>query len=198
MPSVAASSNEIPSDSRSLTAVWGGLHEYPSFAEAAKYVTQKLEELTLEKPREIYTKGPVDDFKGLLFTKFSLMQARDHVIDVMRQEYLTETSWVKPDKPIQERAVSDFLLGLKRVLVSWGFNKQQISVDIDSMNVHNDDKMVVRVVEKNSQLELEWSPAWQQWQEFMVDKEVKGLTDKFQELLGRASKGKGKGKKGPE
>ena len=67
---------------------------------------------------------------------------------------------MKPDKPIQERAVSGFLLGLKRLLVSWGFNKQQIHVDIESMNIHNDDKMIARMLDQNGQLEVEWAPAW--------------------------------------
>ena len=58
--------------------------------------------------------------------------------------------------------------------------------------------MYVRMLDQDGQLEVEWAPAWHQWQEFMMDKEVRGLTEKFQELIGRATKGKGKGKKGPE
>ena len=68
-------------------------------------------------------KGEGDEFKGLLFTKLSSMLVRDHVVETMRKEFQTHDTWVKPDKPIQERAITGFLLGLKRLLVQWGFSK---------------------------------------------------------------------------
>ena len=33
--------------------------------------------------------------------------------------------------------------------------------------------MIVRILEQNGQLELEWDAAWQHWQGFMVDEEVR-------------------------
>ena len=75
--------------------------------------------------------------------------------------------------------MTGFLLGLKRLLVSWGFNKQQISVDIESMIIHNEDKMIARILEQDGQFELEWAAVWQKWQEFLHDKEVKVLVTKF-------------------
>ena len=42
MPSTAALSNGLSTDPRSCTALWGGLHEYSTFADAAKYAIHRL------------------------------------------------------------------------------------------------------------------------------------------------------------
>ena len=84
----------------------------------AKYGTAKLQSLTLEKLIEIYTKNKGNDFKGLLFTKFSSMHVRDQVVGIIRKELTSKKAWVKPNKQAQKHAVSGFLLSLKRVLVS--------------------------------------------------------------------------------
>ena len=47
------------------------------------------------------------------------------------------------------------------------------------MIIYNEDKMIVRILELDGQLELEWVVVWQKLQEFMYDKEVKVLVIKF-------------------
>ena len=61
----------------------------------------------------------------------------------------------------------------------------------------NDDNMIMKIIDNDAVLELEWGTAWKAWQEFFDDEEVKGLMSKFQELISRGAKGKGKGKVGP-
>ena len=168
------------------------------FCSPVNYVTGKLQTSTLEKFIETFTKSEGDDYKSLLFAKLSPMQVRDQVVDVMRKELTSENTWVKPDKSVQERAISGFLLGLKRVLVSWRFSKQQINANVDMKHLTNEAKIIVHIAEKDGQLEPEWATAWQQWQEFMVDKEVRSLAEKFHELMARSTKDTGKGKVGPE
>ena len=85
-------------------------------------------------------------------------------------------------------------IGLKRVLVSWGFSKQQISVDIDMMSMTNDEKLIINIEEKEGVYELNWAKAWQQWKEFILDKEVTASMQKFYDLMERRAKSKGKGK----
>ena len=83
------------------------------------------------------------------------MHIKDHVIEVMRKELTSRSAWVKPDKPAQERAISGFLLGLKRVLVGWGFSKQQLNANIDMKHLMNEEKTIVRIIEKDGQSGLE-------------------------------------------
>ena len=65
------------------------------------------------------------------------------------------------------------------------------------MQMTNDDDMIVKINDNEGVLELEWGVAWKAWQEFFDDEDVKGLVNKFQELIARGVKGKGKGKVGP-
>ena len=67
----------------------------------------------------------------------------------MHKELTSGTAWVKLDVPVKERAISGFLLSLKRVLVGWGFSKQQIKNSIDLKYLTNEEKMIVHIVEKD-------------------------------------------------
>ena len=82
--------------------------------------------------------------------------------------------------------------------MQWGFAKQQIRADIESMCMinANDDEVIVKIVEYEGSKVLEWFPVWHQWSEFIEDNKVKLLIEKFQDLMARGAKGKGKGKDG--
>ena len=61
---------------------------------------------------------------------------------------------------VYERVIIGFFGGLKRVLVSWGFSKQQINVDIDMMWMSNDEKCMINIEEKERVSKLKWPKAW--------------------------------------
>ena len=51
------------------------------------------------------------------------MNVRVNVVDMMRKESFAEILWVETDKFVQERVVVGCLLGLKCLLISWGFDQ---------------------------------------------------------------------------
>ena len=189
-------SQEEAGDTRARTTVWGGLQQLGSLKEITKWIQETLQELNLEISKEIYVKSDASVFKGLVFAKFSSQGVRDEVVEAMKKNLEAESSWVKPDKPIKQRASDSFLLGVKRVLVSWGFGKQQIKVDTEERCMKDGDTEIVKVTEKDGAMELEWSPAWKDWQAFMTEESVVELIAKFHSMMETAGKSTGKGKKG--
>ena len=181
---------ELKEDARSRCAVWGGLKG--SFEEAVQWVKNELEKLDIPPlVPEFFVKTGDGNFRNILFTKFDSKQQRDEVVQKMRQRFKDEIedAWVKPDMPVKVRAVNGFLLGLKHLLTSWGYNKAAVKVDLDFLTLTVADEEVVRIVES----EMKWHASWEAWDIFMKDDVVVELKQKFDLLMSRSG-GKGKGK----
>ena len=93
------------------------------------WITNKLWEEWLPQPAEIYYKG---NFKGFFFCRFDTIADRDKVVDNIRRLHMkiqNETVWSNADLPPDVRIPEHFLFGLKKLLVSWGYTREQLWVD---------------------------------------------------------------------
>ena len=92
-----------------------------------------------------YSKG---EFKGLLWFKFDSCAARDKVVDVISKEQLSMQGsriWIAPDSPLPVRVEKKFLFGLKKLLLSWGWQGFETRVDVSSRTLTIDGHVVVVV-----------------------------------------------------
>ena len=81
------------------------------------------------KAEDIFWKG---DWNGMLWVKFAREADRKKGIDMLKECELGSGAWVTQDRPVEERAVGSFLLGFKRQLVEWGFDRREVQVDVES------------------------------------------------------------------
>ena len=85
--------------------------------------------------------------------------------------------------------MNGFLLGMKRLLVSWGYTKTHVYADLDAFLLRTGDEEIVKIIDSK----LQWHADWSSWAEFMNDPSVQELVTKFDELMSKSG-GKGKGK----
>ena len=113
----------------------------------------------------------------------------------------TKKPWAQVDRPLDQRTAGSVLLAFKRMLVEWGYGKQQVKVDTDACTLQVDGKEILKAKVSDYTLQLQWSDgAWESWEDLQSSAEFDGLRKSAQEKLDRAkgfaSTGtKGKGKK---
>ena len=96
--------------------------------------------------------------------------------------------------------MGSFLLGFKRQLVDWGFNKRDIQVDLENHpgTVQVGGPTVMSACIRAGSLVVSWShPTWGAWSDLVSSLEYKTLVNKAEEKLRKGgNRGKGKGTKG--
>ena len=102
---------------------------------------------------------------------------------------------MKLEMPLAIRVVEGFLFCLKKVLISWGYGKQEVKVEVEGANKHLlfMQEKVLEVKIEDGKLHLQWHSSWKSWDELQSSKEILDLIDKSNERLNLA-KGHGKGK----
>ena len=99
------------------TALFGGLDKFTNEPEAKEWLKQRLTQLGVETPADIYTKGT---FTGILFARFSCGAVRDGVASAFwkaRLEYGGKLTWSRPDLPLEQRVPESFLFALRKQLM---------------------------------------------------------------------------------
>ena len=90
------------------------------------------------------------------------------------------------------------LLGLRRQLNTWGFDRRAVKVDDDNLSLAVLGKTVATARVKGGRIEIEWlDPTWGMWKDLQDAPEFKKLIEDNNERLARAAenvKGGGKGK----
>ena len=127
-PRIGIASSSGAQDGRALTAVFGGLSALNTFEDTSNWVRSEIQKLNLVNPVDMFTKDPDNNFKGMLFAKFSTTKERDDVVQGFKTISMDreQSQWVKPDLPASIRAPQSFLFGMKRMLVDWSFEKSSI------------------------------------------------------------------------
>ena len=104
--------------------------------------------------------------------------------------------WAKIDYPLPIGVQHSFLYGLRKLLLTWGFDKRAIAVDEIQMLLKIGDCQVVNTEVINGKFICNLRSLWLQWKDFQNDTDVKNL---LQVAADKSSKGpppgKGKGKK---
>ena len=185
---------------REATVVFTGLDGM--LANSKEFIDKHLENMKLPIPLDAFHKG--ETFKGVLHYKFDNHQAAAEVIkkfDQAKVQYKDKSILCKADLPVEQRVPLSFILGLRRLLLSWGFDRKNLKVNdaIPLLSVGGD-KVVSAHVE-GSHIHVEWfDHEWASWDALQSSPGFKELIDSANTRLGHsaeAKKGRGKGYKGP-
>ncbi|CAE8688875.1 unnamed protein product [Polarella glacialis] len=179
---------------RACTAVLGGLAGLTSQQDAEAWLIDKL--ASLSGPMLVNTYIKSEEFRGILFAKFKDSFERDIAVALLRSASLKQSGqdvWAKEDLPIEARAPKSFLLGLKRLLKSWGFNKVTVDGGFTCLSMSSECAVTVKC--SDGQLQYKWNDSWANWKDFQESQELRELTRQASDMLQKTQdNGKGKGK----
>ena len=144
----------------------------------------------------MYIKG--NEFKGILFLKFSNTGMRDNAIHQFLNastDFHGNRMWMAADKPIEVRVPMQILRNIRKELISWDFSSASLWIDENTSSLYWNGDFIMSTEVKNSSLQLAFGPTWQA---FLADSRLKelvlqGNSSLQQSFLSRA-KGKGQGK----
>ena len=183
---------------REATIVLGGLGD--NWEAAKDFVSGEVSKERLPEP---FFKG--DQFRGVMFYKYDNANEANQMVthfDRKKTQYKGQNVWCKHDSPIAQRVPLSFILGVRRLLISWGYNRKNLKVDdsIPRLSVGGDDVVTASVVD--NELKVDWLHSdWSSWTELVNALEFKALIDAAGTRLAQAAesrtKGGGKGHKGP-
>ena len=106
--------------------------------------------------------------------------------------------WAKHDLPTEQRVPESFLFGPKKTLCTWGYTNEEVYVDKVYQSLKVAGEVIVTANVRNGRFVTDWAKEWSEWSEFATSAEISALSAKATDILNRAAtKGKGKGKKGP-
>ena len=77
-----------------------------SLEAATNWVKEEIQKLNLDAPVDVFVEDMHGTFKGMVFAKFSSIQARDEVVEGFKTISISKEhpQWVKPDLPVNVRA----------------------------------------------------------------------------------------------
>ena len=181
--------------SDSLSIIIENLDVFASLAEAADWLRYHTSDMNMPTPLDIYVK---DDFSNIIFMKLKSVSERDEVLALLRSLALKRYEklvWSKIDMPLPIRLQLSFLWGLRKFLVSWGFDKSLIEVCADTQEIKIEDCSSVKTKVEAKNIEYEWYPAWKSWVEFQSSSELRKSMIDAKENVGKIpipSKGRDK------
>ena len=178
---------------KEFTLVVGGLGEHQTYDDAKTWLENKLWERWLPQPVKTYTKG---DFKGMLFCKYASKHDRDLVVEDLRPKHLAcngKNVWSKPDLPLNQRVSESVLFALKRLMVSWSYEKKSLWVDKDTNSLKIGGEIIMKVSVKDQTLAPSFGDGW--YDHIRCDEFEQVINDADAKLKSTPTKGLGKGKK---
>ena len=119
------------------TVIFGRLDKESTTEDAAVWLDAQLSKNGVPKPVNTFIKD--ENYKGRLWARFPTVEAMDAAILMFQNKTLMHgggadgKAWCNKDRPHHERTARGFLVGLKRLLVEWKFNKKALQFDDDTM-----------------------------------------------------------------
>ena len=116
------------------------------------------------KPRDIFTKG--DDFRGIIFAKLANKSQRDDAVSVLRRARCQQDGkdvWAKPDLQFEERTMRHFVLGAKRVITDWGYDKVGLWADPEKGTLSLGGERVMCATIESKVLKIDYGTGWQEF-----------------------------------
>ena len=135
-----------------------------------------------------------------MFCSFASETDRDEALEKLKSAALShhgENIWANASSPLNIRVPRSFLLGMRYLLIKWGFDKTLIRVDDVNMILFIDHVEHASACVVDNRLSVKWSISWESWSELYADADVKKLLKTAQTKLARGgtgSKGRGKSK----
>ena len=192
----SASATVSQMNARPATVLFGGFET--DFDDACAYINSELDKINAQRPTQFF-KG--DSFRGLVFCKFDNGRAAENIITAFNARPLKHKSSpisCKPDLPIDKRVSLSLLLGLRRQLISWGFDRRAVKVDDHTFVMSFSGKDVATTSVKENMVVIEWlDPTWGMWEDLQASPEFTKLigdNNKRLALAAESVKGGGKGK----
>ena len=190
------SKSVISGSARDNTIAIGKVPNASTIDQAKDWTREFCTKAGLPQPLEVFSKG---DFKGLAFAKCMSETHREQLIASINSS--SGETWANQDRPIDVRTAWGTLMGFKRILLGWGYNKACIKIDAVSGSLSVAGKEVLKVTVQDYVLNLAWSDGqWEEWGDLQKSSELTKLKDSGQEKLDRAKanasvtfKGAGKG-----
>ena len=176
-----------PMDSRSQTAVLGGLEALGSQATAVSWLHGKLLSLSGPAPKLTYIKS--DAFQGILFATFDTQLDRDTAVSLLRSAGLQQGIWASPDRPPPVRSARKFLFGAKRILKEKFHSPYAIRVDEDLLTMTVGGELAIEIKVTGHEVDYKWADEWLNWAEFQNSPDIKQLKAEAEAILTRASQG---------
>ena len=143
------------------TAIFDGFNTFTDSGDVKEWITNKLWDEWLPQPAEIYHKG--DTFKGIFFCRFDSVSERDKVVDNIRRLFLKIESnkiWSNADLPSDVRIPEHFLFGLKKILVSWGYENVWVKKETKSILLGKE--LILSVSLENMKMQLAFGTFWEE------------------------------------
>ena len=136
-PSWNSTPRAAPADERKITAVANGFTDMEE-EEAKEWIQNKLWDLWVPSPVDVYSKG---EFTGILFLKFRTEDEKEQAIKAVKENLLKRGDKkinMFPDTPPGDRIPQSFLFALKRLLLSpdWNYDRKCVWVDIPSKTLY--------------------------------------------------------------
>ena len=191
---------------RDLVAVIGNIPGADSFEAARKWVQDFCTTNNMKVPKDeaVFFKSR---FTGIVFAKFLSEIERNQFVDAVRaipkgfedMGDFTKKTWAKPDQPIDVRTSESVLFAVKRMLVTWGYSKACLNVNLGSSSLEVAGTSIVKVKVKDFSLDLEWADGeWERWDALQSSSELSEIKAAAASKLCAAKemkmfKGKGKG-----
>jgi hypothetical protein len=186
---------------RETMVVVGGLGD--DFDDANRFIAEEVSTRKLHVPSDSFFKG--DQFKGIMFLKYNDVSEANEVVRKLSQvkvQHAGRQIWCKIDLPVEERTSLGFILGLRRLLISWGFDRRNLKVQDEVPMLSVGGSPVASASVANNALEIKWSEeSWKTWGDLTGSLEYKNLVDDANKRVKQSAesrkKGGGKGYKGP-
>ena len=97
--------------------------------DAENWMKTRMQNLHVTLPSKIESRS---DLPGILFCTFDSEKLRNAVVDSLKNAALNNL-WIASSAPLHVRVPRSFLLGLRYLLVQWGYGKSEVRVDDKTM-----------------------------------------------------------------
>ena len=143
---------------KGFVAIIGNLSTTSSEKEAKQWVLDKITAVSAPTPVDIFCKG---DFRGLLYAKFDSSIVRDKFIEKMKGTTLKQGSsriWVDEARSLDDQSLRGFLFGLKKLMVTWDYEKRDLWVDTDTcaLSFGTDTVATAQITDNGKGIEVVW------------------------------------------
>ena len=175
---------------KSFVAVFGGLDPQLSEADAIKVVEEKIRAKDLSKPTATYAKGT---YAGFIYAKFNTKNERDACVEGMRKQRIADNDkslWVDEERPKEDLAIRGFLFGMKKLLLSWQYDKKAIWVDTETNQIYMGDDIMATARVDEDKFDVIYEAGWQ---EFLEDPALVTLNEAATNRMAKGGR-KGAGK----
>ena len=127
-----------PPDSRismeqRCTAVIVGFAKHTHEAASAEWIQNQISCLCHVRPTKVYSKG--QNFQGTPWIKFANQEIRDRGVSIASNANMVfgdNPIRIVDDLPLSMRVEKNFLCGLRRLLLQWGWEAFEVKVDLQS------------------------------------------------------------------